>query len=258
MEQFCYTIAPDQDGQRVDSFLASLTGRTRSQIQHYMEQGLVTIENRTAAKNSRVKTGQTVVISVPDPVELEACPQEIPVEILYEDDCVLVVNKPKGMVVHPAPGNPDGTLVNALLWHCKGHLSSINGVIRPGIVHRIDRDTSGLLLVAKTDQAHLSLSAQIAAHSCERVYQAVVYGRMKSLEGTVDAPIGRHPVERKQMCVGNRPNPSNSCPYGVHWPSAGRRSGLWPQEGHSGTERPMPSCEGNCLYTSGYRRTHAV
>ena len=172
MEQFCYTIAPDQDGQRVDSFLASLTGRTRSQIQHYMEQGLVTIENRTAAKNSRVKTGQTVVISVPDPVELEACPQEIPVEILYEDDCVLVVNKPKGMVVHPAPGNPDGTLVNALLWHCKGHLSSINGVIRPGIVHRIDRDTSGLLLVAKTDQAHLSLSAQIAAHSCERVYQA--------------------------------------------------------------------------------------
>ena len=180
MEQFCYTIAPDQDGQRADSFLASLTGRTRSQIQHYMEQGLVTIENRTAAKNSRVKTGQTVVISVPDPVELEACPQEIPVEILYEDDCVLVVNKPKGMVVHPAPGNPDGTLVNALLWHCKGHLSSINGVIRPGIVHRIDRDTSGLLLVAKTDQAHLSLSAQIAAHSCERVYQAVVYGRMKS------------------------------------------------------------------------------
>ena len=222
MEQFCYTIAPDQDGQRADSFLASLTGRTRSQIQHYMEQGLVTIENRTAAKNSRVKTGQTVVISVPDPVELEACPQEIPVEILYEDDCVLVVNKPKGMVVHPAPGNPDGTLVNALLWHCKGHLSSINGVIRPGIVHRIDRDTSGLLLVAKTDQAHLSLSAQIAAHSCERVYQAVVYGRMKSLEGTVDAPIGRHPVERKQMCVTEK----NSKPAVTHYRVLGEYDGF--------------------------------
>ena len=152
-------------------------------------------------KKSRLIAGQELTLSIPDPVELAAVPQDIPVDIVYEDESVIVVNKPKGMVVHPAPGNPDGTLVNALLWHCRGKLSSINGVIRPGIVHRIDRDTSGLLLVAKTDQAHLSLSEQIKAHSCDRVYQAVVYGRMKEPEGRVDAPIGRNPLERKEMCV---------------------------------------------------------
>lgn len=148
--------------------------------------------------------GSRLELELPEPVELEAVPQNIPVDIVYEDDQLLVVNKPKGMVVHPAPGNPDGTLVNALLWHCQGGLSSINGVIRPGIVHRIDRDTSGLLLVAKTDLAHQSLSAQIKAHSCDRVYQAVVYGRFREGEGTVSAPIGRNPNERKEMCVTTR------------------------------------------------------
>lgn len=201
MEQVRFFIGPEYNQSRVDAAAAELTGRTRSQIQSLITDGLVIVDGKPVQKNVRLKEGQELCISIPDPVELEAVPQDIPVDIIYEDASVIVVNKPKGMVVHPAPGNPDGTLVNALLWHCRGKLSSINGVIRPGIVHRIDRDTSGLLLVAKTDQAHLSLSEQIKAHSCERVYQAVVYGRMKEGEGRVDAPIGRNPMERKEMCV---------------------------------------------------------
>ena len=201
MEQLSFSIGAELDQSRVDAAAAELTGRTRSQVQALIADGLVTVDGKPVQKNTRLKAGQELVISIPDPVELAAVPQDIPVDIVYEDESVIVVNKPKGMVVHPAPGNPDGTLVNALLWHCRGKLSSINGVIRPGIVHRIDRDTSGLLLVAKTDQAHLSLSEQIKAHSCDRVYQAVVYGRMKEPEGRVDAPIGRNPLERKEMCV---------------------------------------------------------
>ena len=201
MEQLSFSIGAELDQSRVDAAAAELTGRTRSQVQALIADGLVTVDGKPVQKNTRLKAGQELAISIPDPVELAAVPQDIPVDIVYEDESVIVVNKPKGMVVHPAPGNPDGTLVNALLWHCRGKLSSINGVIRPGIVHRIDRDTSGLLLVAKTDQAHLSLSEQIKAHSCDRVYQAVVYGRMKEPEGRVDAPIGRNPLERKEMCV---------------------------------------------------------
>ena len=190
MEQLSFPIGAELDQSRVDAPAAELTGRTRSQVQTLIADGLVTVDGKPVQKNARLKAGQELEISIPDPVELAAVPQDIPVDIVYEDESVIVVNKPKGMVVHPAPGNPDGTLVNALLWHCREKLSSINGVIRPGIVHRIDRDTSGLLLVAKTDQAHLSLSEQIKAHSCDRVYQAVVYGR-----------IGRNPLERKEMCV---------------------------------------------------------
>ena len=201
MERLSFPIGAELDQSRVDAAAAELTGRTRSQVQALIADGLVTVDGKPVQKNTRLKAGQELTISIPDPVELAAVPQDIPVDIVYEDESVIVVNKPKGMVVHPAPGNPDGTLVNALLWHCRGKLSSINGVIRPGIVHRIDRDTSGLLLVAKTDQAHLSLSEQIKAHSCDRVYQAVVYGRMKEPEGRVDAPIGRNPRERKEMCV---------------------------------------------------------
>ena len=174
MEQVRFFIGPEYNQSRVDAAAAELTGRTRSQIQSLITDGLVIVDGKPVQKNVRLKEGQELCISIPDPVELEAVPQDIPVDIIYEDESVIVVNKPKGMVVHPAPGNPDGTLVNALLWHCRGKLSSINGVIRPGIVHRIDQDTSGLLLVAKTDQAHLSLSEQMKAHSCERVYQAVV------------------------------------------------------------------------------------
>ncbi|MBS4785987.1 MAG: RluA family pseudouridine synthase [Clostridiales bacterium] len=204
MERLNVIVSPELDGKRADAALSELTGRTRSQIQGFLEDGLATADGRPLQKNTRVRAGQRLELELPDPVELEAVPQNIPVDIVYEDDQLLVVNKPKGMVVHPAPGNPDGTLVNALLWHCQGGLSSINGVIRPGIVHRIDRDTSGLLLVAKTDLAHQSLSAQIKAHSCDRVYQAVVYGRFREGEGTVSAPIGRNPNERKEMCVTTR------------------------------------------------------
>lgn len=142
-----------------------------------------------------------VSVTIPAPVPLNAVPQDIPVEIVYEDEDLLVVNKPKGMVVHPAPGNYDGTLVNALLYHCRGRLSSINGVIRPGIVHRIDKDTSGLLIVAKNDAAHAMLAEQIKAHSFTRIYNAVVYGGFQVEEGVVDAPIGRNPNDRMKMCV---------------------------------------------------------
>ena len=204
MERLNVIVSPELDGKRADAALSELTGRTRSQIQGFLEDGLATADGRPLQKKTRVRVGQRLELELPEPVELEAVPQNIPVDIVYEDDQLLVVNKPKGMVVHPAPGSPDGTLVNALLWHCQGGLSSINGVIRPGIVHRIDRDTSGLLLVAKTDLAHQSLSAQIKAHSCDRVYQAVVYGRFREGEGTVSAPIGRNPNERKEMCVTTR------------------------------------------------------
>ena len=196
-----FIVGPELDGKRADADLSQLTGRTRSQVQGFLEKGLATVDGRPLQKNAKLRAGQQLTLALPDPVELQAVPQEIPIPIVYEDEQLLVVNKPKGMVVHPAPGNPDGTLVNALLWHCRGGLSSINGVIRPGIVHRIDRDTSGLLLVAKTDLAHQSLSEQIKAHSCDRLYQAVVYGRFREQEGRISAPIGRNPNQRKEMCV---------------------------------------------------------
>ena len=201
MEQQQFIVGPELDGKRADAALSQLTGRTRSQVQGFLEKGLATVDSRPLQKNAKLRAGQQLTLALPDPVELQAVPQEIPIPIVYEDEQLLVVNKPKGMVVHPAPGNPDGTLVNALLWHCRGGLSSINGVIRPGIVHRIDRDTSGLLLVAKTDLAHQSLSEQIKAHSCDRLYQAVVYGRFREQEGRISAPIGRNPNQRKEMCV---------------------------------------------------------
>ena len=163
--------------------------------------GGVTIDGREAAKSRALKAGEDVSVTVPDAVELDVEPQNIPLDIYYEDDDLLVVYKPKGMVVHPAPGNHDGTLVNALLWHCRGSLSGINGVLRPGIVHRIDKDTSGLLLVAKNDFAHVSLAAQIKEHSLNRIYQAMVYGVNLPDEGDIDAPIGRSRKDRKKMAV---------------------------------------------------------
>ena len=160
-----------------------------------------TINGAPAAKNARLREGDRVEATEPPPEVLDVKPQNIPLDIVYEDQDLLVVNKPKGMVVHPAAGNPDGTLVNALLFHCGDSLSGINGVIRPGIVHRIDKDTSGLLIVAKNDRAHQSLAEQIAVHSFTRIYNAVVYGIVKEEEGTVSAPIGRHPTDRKRMAV---------------------------------------------------------
>ena len=187
---------------RIDKLLSEkMENITRSGAQKLIDDGNVRVNFIVVSKNYKVKAGDRIVVTVPEPKTLEAKPEDIPLDVRYEDSDLLVVNKPKGMVVHPAAGNFDGTLVNALLYHCKGSLSGIGGVVRPGIVHRIDKDTSGLLIVAKNDMAHVSLADQIKAHSFTRQYQSVVYGRFKTEEGTVDAPIGRHPVDRKKMSV---------------------------------------------------------
>lgn len=189
------------ENRRLDVYTASVCGCTRSFAAHLIENGNVNVNGSPAAKNCRLKPGDAVAVILPDPEKYTAEPENIPLDIVYEDSDLLVVNKPKGMVVHPAAGNKSGTLVNALLYHCGGGLSGINGVMRPGIIHRIDKNTSGLLLVAKNDNAHNFLSAQIKEHSLTRQYEAVVYGNIKQDEGTVNAPIGRHPVKRKQMAV---------------------------------------------------------
>ncbi len=200
MNSFEYTVA--DGGERIDKWLCGQDcGVSRSMLQKLLAEGLVTVNGVLAAKSYTVKSGDIIAVAVPEPEPLDVVPENIPVDIVYEDDFLLVVNKPKGMVVHPAAGNYSGTLVNALLYHCEGRLSSINGVIRPGIVHRIDKDTSGLLIVAKTDKAHTGLAEQIKAHTFTREYQAVVCGRLKESVGVIDAPIGRHPVDRKKMCV---------------------------------------------------------
>ena len=188
-------------GTRLDAFLAGQMEKTRSSVQKLIEEGNVRVNGSPAGKNTRLREGDRVEAVEPPPEVLDVTPQNIPLDIVYEDGDLLVVNKPKGMVVHPAPGNPDDTLVNALLYHCGGSLSGINGVIRPGIVHRIDKDTSGLLIVAKNDRAHQSLAEQIAVHSFTRIYNAVVYGNLKTEEGTISAPLGRHPADRKRMAV---------------------------------------------------------
>lgn len=189
-------------GQRIDKWLSGkVEGLSRSAIQKLLEEGRITADGKAASKNTKLRAGAEITLEIPDPEPLDAQPQNIPVDIVYEDDELLVVNKPKGMVVHPAAGNPDGTLVNALLYHCEGKLSSINGVIRPGIVHRIDKNTSGLLVVAKTDGAHNFLAEQIKAHTFTREYRAICIGQFKEISGTVDAPIGRSKYDRKKMCV---------------------------------------------------------
>lgn len=197
-----YSFVVEEPGLRLDKWLAQkLPDMTRSGVQNLIEKGLAFSGEKALTKNARLSPGDVVTITVPEPSSLNAESEPIPLDIVYEDGDLLVVNKPKGMVVHPAPGNPNGTLVNALLYHCGDSLSGINGVARPGIVHRIDKDTSGLLIVAKNDFSHVRLAEQIKAHSFTREYSAVVYGRVKEDEGTVDQPIGRHPVERKKMAV---------------------------------------------------------
>ncbi len=194
-------IRPEQSGRRLDVLLAEAVGISRSRAQQLIETGAVLLNGRPARKRDLPVAGDIVMFEEPEPEELAAVPQDLPIEIVYEDEHLLVVNKPQGMVVHPAPGNPDGTLVNALLYHCKGRLSSINGTVRPGIVHRIDKDTAGLLIVAKTDEAHAGLAAQIASHSFVRRYEAVCCGVFREPNGTVNAPIGRHKTDRKRMAV---------------------------------------------------------
>lgn len=190
---------------RIDKAVSqSLDELTRSAAAGLIDNGNVTVNGKAAAKSYKCKAGDVISVVIPDAVPLEAKAENIPLDIVYEDSELLVVNKPKGMVVHPAAGNYEGTLVNALLYHCKDSLSGINGVIRPGIVHRIDKDTSGLLLVAKNDASHLDLARQIKEHSFHRVYHAVVYGNIREDSGTVNQPIGRNPKERKKMAVTDR------------------------------------------------------
>ena len=211
--EYVFIAEQSDSGQRIDRWLAGHLELTRSGLQKLLEEGKVSANGRIAAKNYRLTAGDTIHVAVPAPKPLEVLPQNLPIEIVYEDEDLLVVNKPKGMVVHPAPGNEDGTLVNDLLYHFEGRLSSINGVIRPGIVHRIDKDTSGLLMVAKNDLAHLGLAEQIKAHTFTRIYNAVVYGRLPQGEGIVNAPIGRSPNDRKKMCVTTK----NSKPATTHY-----------------------------------------
>ncbi len=197
-----FTVTDEQTGERIDKFIcANSEINSRSAVQKLIESEQVTVDGRTVNKNYKVRAGERISVVIPEPKELEVVAENIPLDIRYEDDDLLVVNKAKGMVVHPAAGNYNGTLVNALLYHCQDSLSGINGIIRPGIVHRIDKDTSGLLIVAKNDFAHINLAEQIKAHSFTREYQSVVYGKMKCQNGIVDAPIGRHPVDRKKMTV---------------------------------------------------------
>ena len=201
MNSLTFHASDSAEGMRIDKWLSLQdTGLTRSALQKLIETKNVFVNDAPISKNYKCRNGDNIALEIPDPVDTDAKPENIPIDIVYEDDSLLVVNKPKGMVVHPAPGHYSGTLVNALMYHCGDSLSGINGVIRPGIVHRIDRDTSGLLIVAKNDTAHNILAEQIKVHSFTREYMAVVQGVIKE-DGTVDAPIGRHKTDRKKMCV---------------------------------------------------------
>ena len=200
-EEYIWLITAEQAGKRLDSALAEEMHISRSAAQQWLEQGLVTANNMILNKKDKLKEGTEVTVAVPEPVAYDIVAEDIPLEIVCEDEHLLVVNKPKGMVVHPAAGHYSGTLVNALMYHCGDSLSGINGVLRPGIVHRIDMDTSGLLIVAKSDKAHQGLAEQIKVHSFTRIYEAVVVGHPREESGTICAPIGRHPNNRKKMTV---------------------------------------------------------
>jgi len=272
------TLTTDREGERLDAFLArSLPDMTRSTAQKLLEGGGVTLSGRPGKKNDRTAPGQPVTVSLPDPEPLDVLPQNIPLDVVYEDEDVIVVNKPVGMVVHPAPGHPDGTLVNALLYHCGDSLSGINGVLRPGIVHRIDRDTSGLIIAAKNDKAHLALAAQLQDHTLARVYEAVAVGNLKEDAGTVNAPIGRHPIDRKKMTIDRQ----NGRPAVTHWSVLDRYPGDTRIEcrletgrthqirvhmasiGHPllgdvvyGSKKPFPGLAGQCLHAKKLRFLH--
>jgi len=202
MEVTSLLAGSENAGQRLDSFLAAgMEELTRSAAQRLIEEGRVSVNGRPAAKSYKIVGGETVQVDLPEPEITDVVAQDIPLDVVYEDDDVIVVNKPVGLVVHPAPGHPDGTLVNALLHHCGDSLSGIGGEKRPGIVHRIDRDTSGLIIAAKNDLAHQALAAQLQDHTLARTYEAVVIGNLRQDTGTVDAPIGRHHTDRKKMAV---------------------------------------------------------
>ena len=208
------TLFADIPGERLDAFLArSAEGLSRSAAQKLIEDGLVSRNGKPGKKNDKLNVGDAISYEIPEPKAVDIAPKEMPLDIVYEDDDLLVINKPKGLVVHPAAGHQDDTLVNGLLYALGDDLSGINGELRPGIVHRIDKDTSGLLAVAKNDLAHTVLASQLKDHSMARTYEAIVCGVLKEDSGTVDAPIGRHPSDRKKMCVTQR----NSKPAVTHW-----------------------------------------
>jgi 23S rRNA pseudouridine1911/1915/1917 synthase len=202
MEHLTLQVNKEDAGGRVDAWLAAhVDDLTRSAAARLLEEGRVICGGKVLAKNYKLTGTETLEVTLPDPEPVDVIPQDIPLDIVYEDGDVIVVNKPKGLVVHPAPGHPDGTLVNALLYHCGDSLSGIGGELRPGIVHRIDKDTSGLLIVAKNDLAHQGLAAQLKDHSLSRTYWCIVCGNIREDEGTISAPIGRHPADRKKMAV---------------------------------------------------------
>ncbi len=204
MNNFEFTVTGENSGMRIDKFLSlSLERVSRSYIHKLIENNLVKISGNSVNKNYKVNKNDKINVIIPEPENLDILPENIPLEIIYEDNDLLIINKPKGMVVHPAPGNYSGTLVNALLYHCKNSLSGINGIIRPGIVHRIDKDTSGLLVIAKNDNAHKMLAKQIKEHSFTREYEAIVHGNLKKDNGIVCTNIGRHKTDRKKMAVLN-------------------------------------------------------
>ena len=270
------TAATEHAGVRLDAFLSADGALTRSQAARLIAEGRVRVNGTPAAKSARLSGGETGTVDVPQLRETALPPQDIPLDVVYEDDDVIVVNKPTGLVVHPAPGHPDGTLVNALLHHCGDSLSGIGGEKRPGIVHRIDRDTSGLIIAAKNDTAHLALSAQLKDHSLSRTYECLVTGNMKQDSGTVDAPIGRSSADRKKMAV---------VPTGrravTHWEVVARYPGVTHLRcrletgrthqirvhmayiGHPilgdtvyGAKKPVPGLTGQCLHATGLRFVH--
>ena len=196
-----YVVEKCDTGSRLDVYISTVCELSRSAAARLIESGEVVVNGRPSQKKYAVKEGDEITVTLPEPEEYEAVAEDIPLDVVYEDSDIIVINKPEGMVVHPAPGNYTGTLVNALLYHCRDSLSGIGGVMRPGIVHRIDKDTSGLLVVAKNDAAHAALSAELSYHGIEREYHALVRGGFKTESGTVDLPIGRHPVDRKKMAV---------------------------------------------------------
>ena len=277
MERTALTAGPEAAGERLDSFLtARLPGLTRSAAARLIETGQVLVDGKPARKSARLAGGETVEVTLPDPEPADALPQDIPLDVVYEDDDVIVVNKPSGLVVHPAPGHPDGTLVNALLHHCGGSLSGGGGELRPGIVHRIDRDTSGLIIAAKNDAAHQALAAQLADHTLARTYEAVAAGSFREDAGTVDAPIGRCLSDRTQMAV--VPNGKRAV---THWEVLERFPGYtyvrcrletgrthqirvhMAHLGHPiygdtvyGGKKPVPGLTGQCLHAVGLRFVH--
>ena len=276
------TATSEHAGVRLDAFLSADGQLSRSQAARLIEEGRVAVDGRPAAKSCRVAEGQQVTVDIPEVKDTAVEAQDIPLDVVYEDGDVIVVNKPSGMVVHPAPGHPDGTLVNALLYHCVGTLSGIGGALRPGIVHRIDRDTSGLIIAAKNDAAHQYLSAQLADHTLARTYECIVVGALREDRGTVDAPIARHPTDRKRMAVvaGGREAVT-------HWEVIARYPGYTHVRcrletgrthqirvhmayiGHPilgdtvyGAKKEVPGLTGQCLHAVGLRflhpRTHEV